>query len=173
MPYLRGMEQPSPYSLESLPERARQNLAETQAFFKMLRRKKPKRLDDIAHELHAQAFERIDCLQCANCCRTLGPRVSETDIKRLSKHLKTRPAKLIEQYLRKDEDGDWVFRSMPCPFLLDDNRCSVYEARPKACREYPHTDQKRLLGILAPTLLNRATCPAVFDIVEELKKRQW
>jgi hypothetical protein len=73
-------------------------------------------------------------------------------------------------YLKIDEDGDFIFQNMPCPFLLPDNYCSIYEVRPKACQEYPHTDRRKFHQVFSLTLKNIYTCPAVYEIAEELKK---
>ena len=81
-----------------------------------------------------------------------------------------RSADFTETFLRVDEDGDYVFKSMPCPFLKTDHYCSVYESRPNACREYPHTQQKDIRQKLAITFQNTMICPGVAMIVERLKK---
>ena len=67
--------------------------------------------------LHDEAFEKIDCLSCANCCRNYSPRFKTPDIKRIAKHLRMKEGSFIETYLKLDEDGDYVVRSTPCPFL--------------------------------------------------------
>ena len=157
-------------TLANLSEKAHQAEPRNRALVKSLKKKKPKSLDNIVHRLHEEVFSTIDCLACANCCKTLGPRVTDNDIVRLAKHLKIKPGKFIESYLRLDEDNDYVFKEMPCPFLLPDNYCMVYEHRPKACREYPHTDRKRFYQALDITLKNTATCPAVYEIMEQLKQ---
>src|ERR1700712_2942727 len=77
--------------------------------------------------LHEQAFEKIDCLQCANCCRNYSPRFKTPDIKRIARHLRMKESDLIDTYLVLDEDGDYVANSKPCPFLGTDNYCSIYE----------------------------------------------
>jgi len=156
--------------LDNLAEKARQAEPQNKALVKKLKKKKPKNLDNIVHALHEEVFSEIDCLACANCCKTLGPRITDNDIAKLAKHLKIKPGKFIESYLRLDEDNDYVFKEMPCPFLMPDNYCMVYEHRPKACREYPHTDRKRFYQALDITLKNTATCPAVFEIMERLKQ---
>lgn len=120
--------------------------------------------DNLIHGFHKAAFEKIDCLQCANCCTTTGPLLTDKDINRISKHLKLKPIQFIRDYLKIDEDNDYVFNSMPCPFLGADNYCSIYEDRPKACREYPHTDRVNQQGILSITRKNVALCPAVAEI---------
>ena len=82
-----------------------------------------------------------------------------------------KPQKFIETYLRIDEDNDYVLQSVPCTFLGADNYCSIYDVRPKACREFPHTDRKKFHQISNLTLKNVAICPAAFNIVESMKKR--
>lgn len=136
---------------------------------KRLRKTKPKELDAVFFELHDKAFTRIDCLDCANCCKSLGPRVSDIDIKRLASHLKMKESAFIESYLRIDEDNDYVFKTMPCPFLMDDNYCMVYKSRPKACREYPHTNKKNIKSILSLCVKNIETCPVVKEIFDRLE----
>lgn len=129
-----------------------------------------KKNDRHVHSLHEEAFDKIDCLKCANCCRTLGPAIYNKDIERMAKSLKIKPAEVVGRYLKVDEDKDYVFKSMPCPFLMPDNYCSIYEARPKACREYPHTDRKNFAQIYHLTVKNTYTCPAAFDVLLNLTK---
>jgi len=125
--------------------------------------------DKLIHGLHQEAFETIDCLECANCCTTTGPLLTDKDIDRIAKHLKLKPAQFINNYLRIDEDNDFVFKTMPCTFLGSDNYCSIYEVRPKACREYPHTDRVNQQGILSITRKNVTLCPAVAKIFIEIE----
>ncbi|NOY94843.1 MAG: YkgJ family cysteine cluster protein [Chlorobi bacterium] len=160
----------TPGELKALTGKTR---AETASFLKKLRKKRPKQLDNVVHKLHCEAFEKFDCLDCANCCKTIGPRLTGKDIERLAKYLKVKPSGFIRQYVEVDEDNDYIFKEHPCPFLLPDNYCMVYEQRPKACREYPHTDRKRFYQILTLSHKNCEICPVVFDIVEELKKQSW
>lgn len=136
--------------------------------FACLRKKKPKNLDTLFHDLHDEAFEHIDCLDCANCCKSISPGVSYKDVERLAKHLKIKPSDLVEEHFEMDSDGEYVFRQTPCPFLAGDNYCMVYEARPKACREYPHTDRRRMQQILSLTKKNTEICPAVHYIMERI-----
>lgn len=125
-------------------------------------------MDTIIHTIHDRVSAKTDCLQCANCCRTLGPRLTDKDVERMAKALRIKPNDLITKYLRMDEDGDLVFREMPCPFLGTDNYCAIYEQRPKACREYPHTDRKKFVQIYALTMKNAETCPIAFEVLEEI-----
>ncbi|MDR1501543.1 MAG: YkgJ family cysteine cluster protein [Prevotella sp.] len=128
-------------------------------------KKRLMKMDTIVQQLHEDVSAEIDCLSCANCCRTLGPAIYDKDIERMAKALRIKPAEVVSKYLKMDEDGDYVFRSMPCPFLLSDNYCSIYEARPKACREYPHTDRKRFEQIYKLTVKNSATCPIAYEVL--------
>ena len=130
-----------------------------------------KEADNLFNELHKKEFEKIDCLQCAKCCRDLGPLLTDRDIQKLSQFLKIKPSAFTEKYLRIDEDGDYVFKSMPCPFIGNDNFCAVYESRPTACRDYPHTDRKNIKGILDICIKNAAICPAVENILAEIDRR--
>ena len=127
-------------------------------------------MDTIVQELHNRFSSEIDCLQCANCCRSLGPAIYDKDIDRMAKALRMKPSDIVANYLKIDEDGDYVFQSMPCPFLMPDNYCSIYEARPKACREYPHTDRKKFSQIYKLTVRNTQTCPIAYEVLKELMK---
>lgn len=144
------------------------NGKEHKQLVKRLKKTKPKNLDGVVHQLHEKVFDEIDCLECANCCKTTSPAIHDRDVDRLAKFLKIKPIQLITQYLEMDNDGDYVFRSAPCPFLGVDNYCSVYEARPLACREYPHTNRKRFYQVLDLSLKNLEICPAVANIFERL-----
>lgn len=134
-----------------------------------LKRSSSKSLDKAFREAHQKVFEEVDCLKCANCCKTTSPIFRDIDIERLSKRLRLTPAEFVEKYLKMDNEGDYVLQSSPCVFLMDDNKCSVYEDRPKACREYPHTDRKKMHQILGLTLKNTKVCPAVVRIVEQIR----
>lgn len=143
---------------------------ENKSFFERVKKQRPKDLDQITNQLHREAFQRIDCLQCANCCSTTSPLLKNRDIDALAGQKKMRPSVFTDQYLRIDEDGDYVFKSTPCPFLGSDKHCSVYDFRPKACREYPHTQQNDILKKIPITYNNSMICPAVALIVENLIK---
>lgn len=156
-----------------LPQLAASAHPENKKFFARLKKGKVKNLDDVVQGIHEEVFEETDCLQCANCCKTTSPIFYQKDIERLAKHFRITPSAFIEKYLHIDEDKDYVLNVAPCPFLGSDNYCSVYESRPNACREYPHTDRKRFHQILDLTLKNTAVCPAVYEIVERLKNSSY
>jgi Fe-S-cluster containining protein len=118
--------------------------------------------------LHEEAFSKIDCLQCANCCKNYSPRFKTPDIKRISRHLKMRESDFIETYLKVDEEGDFVVRSTPCPFLGPNNFCSIYEQRPSDCHRFPYTDEDVFIKRRQLTLKNSTFCPITYYVLEKL-----
>ena len=119
-------------------------------------------------DLHEEAFNKIDCLQCAACCKNYSPRFKTPDIKRISKLLKMKESAFIETYLSLDNDGDYVTNTNPCPFLGADNYCSIYEDRPSDCHRFPYTDEDVILKRPQITLKNSSFCPAVYFVLERL-----
>jgi Fe-S-cluster containining protein len=119
-------------------------------------------------DLHDEAFRKIDCLQCANCCKNYSPRFKTPDIKRISKHLKMRESDFIETYLKVDEEGDFVAKTLPCPFLGADNYCSIYEQRPSDCHRFPYTDEDVFIKRKELTLKNSGFCPITYYVLEGL-----
>ncbi|MFJ1435189.1 YkgJ family cysteine cluster protein [Capnocytophaga canimorsus] len=150
---------------------AKKQQDENKKFFARLKKKPPKDLDYQVQQIHDEVFENTDCLQCANCCKTTGPLFTNTDIERIAKHLRLKPQDFVSRYLYIDEDKDYVFQTLPCPFLDAENYCLIYEVRPKACREYPHTDRKKIYQISALTMKNTEICPAAFQVVERMKAK--
>jgi len=158
-------------SPENIRQLAKDKHPENKKFFDKLKKRPPKNLDYVMQDLHDAEFSQTDCLTCANCCKTTGPLFTSSDIERIAKHLKMKQQQFVETYLRVDEDGDHVLQQLPCPFLDSENYCMIYDVRPKACREYPHTDRKKFHQITNITLKNIPICPATYRIVEEMKKR--
>lgn len=156
--------------LDFYKNKALQKRKENQKLLNDIKKKPPKNLDYIVQDAHEETFQEIDCLQCANCCKTTGPLFTEKDIERISKHLKLKPADFEAKYLRIDEDNDKVLQTLPCWFLNNDNTCTIYEVRPKACREYPHTDRKKIYQINHLTIKNADICPAVVTFLDKLRQ---
>jgi Fe-S-cluster containining protein len=142
-------------------EKARINL-------KKFKKRPPNDLDMRFENAHYEVFEQINCLDCGNCCKTTSPMLFEKDIDKLAKHLGLKPGKFVEDYLFLDRDGLYAMKSTPCPFLEADNQCRVYEARPKACREYPHTNMRKMHTLLGLAEKNVLICPAVLEILKKL-----
>jgi uncharacterized protein len=151
-------------------DQAKTNLKSNAKWLQQVKRLQDRDVDNLFHEAHYEVFEEIDCLKCANCCKTTSPIFRDVDINRLSKRLKTNPSQFIANYLHMDNEGDYVLNSSPCVFLQEDNKCEVYEDRPLACREYPHTNRKKMKQILTLTLKNTEVCPAVARIFSKIKK---
>jgi uncharacterized protein len=156
--------------LNDFKKQAANKSVENKKFLLNLKKKDSRKVDDAFHQMHDEVFEEIDCLTCANCCKTTSPIFYQTDIERVSKALRMKPGDFISKYLRLDEDQDYVLTTAPCPFLDSENYCTVYEDRPKACREYPHTNRKKMVQIMDLTYKNTLVCPAALEIVERLKK---
>lgn len=158
--------------LQELPNLAKEKLPETKKYFAKLKKRSPKKLDVMMQELHENEFEKTDCLTCANCCKTTSPMFTDKDIQRIAKHLKMKEHVFISQYLTIDADNFYVLQSAPCTFLdLYDNSCFIYDVRPKACKEYPHTNRRKFIQLTNLTLKNTEICPATFNIVEALKRK--
>ena len=119
-------------------------------------------------DIHEKAVSKIDCLQCANCCKNYSPRFKTPDVKRISKHLRMRESEFIEKYLVVDEEGDFVANTKPCPFLGADNFCSIYEERPSDCRRFPYTDEDVIIKRKELTLKNSTFCPITYYVLEKL-----
>jgi Fe-S-cluster containining protein len=150
-------------------EDAKANLPALKKKLVSLKKTNNRLLDTQFHAAHVKTFKGIDCLSCANCCKTTSPIFRKVDIDRISKSMGMKSGKFEDEFLRVDEDGDFVLKSSPCYFLGNDNKCFIYDVRPLACREYPHTDRKNMFQILDLTAKNLEICPAVAKIVTEME----
>jgi len=147
-------------------------LEQTKKIFRKWKQTKPKDLDQKFHKEHISEFKKMDCLTCANCCKTTSPIFRDADIRRIAKHLRIKESHLIHNYLKMDEESDYVLQKSPCTFLGTDNKCAIYEVRPLACREYPHTNRKNMFQILELTAENTLICPAVARIVKTITEKE-
>ena len=127
-----------------------------------------RRLSVKAQEIHENVFKLIDCLDCANCCKKLPPIINETDAKRISKYLNMKITDFKIKHIKYDEDDDMILNQTPCQFLLKDNKCLIYDARPKSCREYPHTGNNEFVKNKQLHIINARYCPAVFHILDQI-----
>jgi uncharacterized protein len=155
-------------SQHSLHNWNKKSAARQKAYKQLLRLGNQQKMLKILPELHEEAFTKVNCLECANCCKNYSPRFKTPDIKRISRHLGMKEGVFIEKYLRLDEDGDYVVKSAPCPFLGSDNFCGIYDVRPSDCARYPYTDEDVLLKRPGLTLKNSTVCPAVYYVLEKL-----
>jgi len=140
-------------------------------FYQRLKRRPPPGIDAEVADLDETVFSKIDCTSCANCCKSISPVFKDRDITRLSAHFKVRPAVFTEKYLFLDNDGDYVLKSMPCPFLAENNLCTIYDVRPFACKSYPHTANLPVTKTWELITKNSAVCPAVYEITQILKSK--
>jgi uncharacterized protein len=132
----------------------------------------PERVDAQARELHEDAFARIDCTRCANCCKTMQPGFTAEDVARIAARLGMTREEFVSAYLEADQWGDLQTRTTPCPFLGEDDRCRIYEVRPEACRGFPHTDKEGFIWRSHQHAANTLTCPAAYHVVKGLRRRR-
>ena len=138
-------------------------------FLTKLEKQKPTGIDKKIGKWQKEVWKEVDCLSCANCCKNYSPRFKTPDIKRISKHLRMREGAFIDQYLRLDEEGDYVVKSSPCAFLQQDNTCRIYDERPSDCARFPYTNEDVLLKRPALTLKNVSFCPVTYYVMERLR----
>ena len=53
------------------------------------------KLLDALPDLHEEAFSKINCLDCARCCKNHSPRFKQPDIKRIAKSLRMKEGDLV------------------------------------------------------------------------------
>lgn len=157
--------------LRKFKARASRKKGKLTAFLQKLDEIVPPDLAKLVTETDVTVWRDVDCTTCANCCKTMTPTFRGADIKRIAAHLGMTPRAFKEKWLLKEDDtGDWVNVTQPCQFLAD-NKCSIYDVRPKDCAEFPH-HYKRPFDLYNDTFIqNLHRCPATFTLVERLKKR--
>ena len=119
-------------------------------------------------QLNEEAFEKVDCLKCANCCKNYSPRFTPPDIKRISKYLGMKEGDFKEAYLLVDSDGDCVAKTLPCPLLGEDNYCTVYDVRPSDCARFPYMEDDFMLKRQPLALKNSTFCPITYSVIDKL-----
>lgn len=152
-----------------IPENWEKSAKENQkAYKRMLEKGNKNKMLKALPDLHEEAFSKIDCLECANCCKNYSPRFKNPDIKRIAKVLRMKEGDFVAAYLRLDDENDYVVRQSPCPFLDTDNTCKIYDDRPSDCRRYPYTDEDVLIKRVQLTLKNATVCPATYVVLVRL-----
>ena len=128
-----------------------------------------RRLRRFGEDIEAQ----IDCTTCANCCRVSEVEITDRDIDKLAKFLGMTRKEFIRDSTQQSESGELILKRTEsgCVFL-EDNLCSVYEARPQNCANFPHL--VRGTGSIASRmwrLVERAEyCPIVYNWMEKVKE---
>jgi Fe-S-cluster containining protein len=140
-------------------------------FLTRLENKPPRGLDLIASETNIEMWKEVDCLSCANCCKTMSPTYTGSDMKRIATHLNMSIDEFKIKYLYKDKQGDWLNKQQPCQFLnLEDNKCSIYPIRPRDCAGFPHHTKRRMVDYMHVYKQNIEYCPATYRMVEKMRE---
>ncbi|WP_205510754.1 YkgJ family cysteine cluster protein [Longitalea arenae] len=159
-------------SLRMMKKKMMLNRSAFKRFLTKLEKEPPRGLDALAVQTDKLVWAETDCLSCANCCKTMTPTFTNTDIKRISAHLNMTEEAFRKKWLKKDRAGDWVNTRQPCQFLnLKDNKCSIYEVRPKDCSGFPHHTRRRMIDYMHVFKQNIEYCPATFRLVERMMER--
>jgi Fe-S-cluster containining protein len=160
-------------NLKSFKQKAKKHEKSFKSFLSKVGRKPHKDLDKNAPAIDAEVWKEVDCLSCANCCKSMSPTFTATDIKRIAAHFSITPKEFKEKWLEYDaKDNDWVNVSQPCQFLnLSTNMCAIYEVRPADCAGFPHLKKKKFVEYLHVHKQNISYCPATFKMVEKMMER--
>ena len=157
-------------NLRSFKQKVRFNKKRLKSFLTKLEKKTPRGLDNLAASVEKEVWKEVDCLSCANCCKTMTPTYTPADIKRISAHFNQTPQQFKDQWLVYEKrDGDWQNKKQPCQFLnLKDNKCSIYEIRPLDCSGFPHLPKKKMVDYMHVHKQNLEYCPATYKLVEKM-----
>jgi uncharacterized protein len=160
-------------NLRSFKQKVRHHQKKMKRFLSKVEKNPPRGLDALAEVLDKEVWREIDCLSCANCCKTMSPTFTTKDIKRIATHFEITLKEFKEKWLFFDEeDGDWMNTNQPCQFLnTKNNMCSIYEVRPVDCAGFPHLTKKKTTEYIHVHQQNIAYCPATYKFVEKLEER--
>src|SRR6267154_1218328 len=89
-------------SLEVFKKEMKKHLKEYTTFLRGLPRRKLKGLSSKFYRLHKEAYSKIDCGQCANCCKVMTPTYTKSEVKRISAHVGMTEKEYWKKYLKKD-----------------------------------------------------------------------
>jgi Fe-S-cluster containining protein len=156
-------------NLQEIERLSRLRENENLRFRSYLKSKHAPKIDRMVHELYAFYSKEIDCIRCGNCCTKLRPVMKELDIDVLTKVLNLSRENFRKKYIMIDNEGDMLFKHLPCKFL-EDKKCSIYESRPHDCQSYPHLHKNEFTNRLYGVLENYAICPIVYNVIEDLKR---
>lgn len=157
--------------LKNFRRRAARNKEQLTGFLRKFDELVPEDLPELVTKIDTEVWLDTHCLECANCCKTMTPTYTAKDINRISAHLNMKPSEFRKKWLHQDdENGDWVNNSVPCQFLGEDNKCSIYEVRPADCAEFPHHNKKPFDDYNDTYIGNVTRCPATYELVQRLRK---
>lgn len=160
-----------PFNLRSFKRKANENKNSLRRFLSKLERNTPKGLDKTTAVIEKEVWQEVDCLACANCCKTMTPTFNAADLKRISAHFGQTVDEFAAKWLKRERGGDrdWMNKTEPCQFLnLKDNKCSIYAIRPADCAEFPHFP-KKMKDFIHVHKQNVEYCPATYKLVEKMK----
>ena len=159
-------------NLRSFKQKVRHNAKGMKKFLGKIEKNPPKGLDKMAEKVDAEVWKEVDCLSCANCCKSMSPTFNAKDLKRIAAHLEMSVAEFKEKWLYfEEEDGDWMNKKQPCQFLnLTNNMCSIYEVRPDDCSGFPHLKKKKMVEYIHVHQQNIEYCPATYKMVEKFQE---
>ncbi len=167
----RAMSKMLSHQIRSYRPQIKKHRSALRRFLTKLSNDQPRGLDAKVRSLEKGVWKKIDCLSCANCCKTMTPTYTPADLRRISRYLGMTVGAFQKKYLRQERGGDrdWMNRSTPCPFLnRSDNKCSIYSVRPADCAGFPHLG-KRFAEYGHVHHQNVDHCPATFELVSRLK----
>lgn len=157
--------------LKSIEKIAIQKDSENEAFRNHLSKFKEEEIDKQVHELNNHISPQIDCTACGNCCRSLMINVDNTDAQRLSDHLQLTQTQFMDKYVEVSSSGNLaIMNAIPCHFLHT-NKCTVYEARPAECREFPGLHRSGFVKRSFTFFMHYGRCPIIFNVIEKLKQQ--
>ena len=160
-------------NLRSFKQRARHRKTTLRRFLSKLQKDPPRKLDELTMTVEKEVWHEVDCMSCANCCKTMSPTYNSKDIKRISAHLNMTVQQFKDKWLTKERiTGDWLNKTTPCQFLdLDTNMCGIYEVRPVDCAGFPHLAKKKMVEYMHVHKQNVETCPATYRMIEKMMER--
>ncbi len=159
-------------NLRSFRQIVRHNKKRMKGFLTRLENNTPRGLDKMVEEADKAAWVKTDCLDCANCCKTMSPTYTQKDIRRISNHLGMTARAFREKWLYKDKSGDWMNVKQPCQFLdLETNLCNIYPVRPGDCAGFPHHTKKRMVDYMDMFKQNIGYCPATYRVVQFIMEK--
>jgi len=156
-------------NLRSFRQTVRHNKRRIRIFLSRLQRNVPRGLDRLILKTDELIWKNINCLDCANCCKTMSPTYSPADISRISKHLGMTEKSFKRKWLVRDKNGDWLNKELPCQFLdKESNKCGIYDVRPKDCAGFPHHNKKKMVDYMHVYKQNIEYCPATYKVIQKM-----
>jgi Fe-S-cluster containining protein len=159
-------------NLRSFRQIVRLNKRRVRNFLTRLEKKAPRGLDQLTLIADKETWKELNCLDCANCCKTMSPTYTKKDRMRISKHLGMTEKAFREKWLYKDNTGDWMNKKQPCQFLdLTTNMCNIYSVRPRDCAGFPHHTKKKMVDYMHMYKQNIEFCPATYSVVQKIMEK--